>query len=98
MYLCSKSEAGAKLVIISKLSTMTCAELIEINKKLMELMSKLDIKTSDHKFVTLYEEYLAMKKECLKYWYIITHLSEKYKISESTIKRLIRKFSKEVNL
>ena len=77
---------------------MTCAELVKINKKLMELMSKLDIKSTDYKFVTLYEEYLSMKKECLKYWYIITHLSEKYKISESTIKRLIRKFSKEVSL
>ena len=89
---------GAKLVIISKLSTMTCADLIKINKKLMELMSKLDLKTTDYKFVNLYEEYLAMKEESLKYWYIITHLSEKYKISESTIKRLIRKFSKEVSL
>lgn len=75
---------------------MKVIELVKINQNSMELMSKSEIRTSDYKFVKLYEEYQKMREECLKYWYIITHLSEKYSISESSVKRLIRKFSREV--
>ena len=75
---------------------MKIIELVKINKKPMELMSKFGLKPSDYRFINLFEEYLEMKDKCTKYWYIITHLSEKYKISESSVKRLIRKFSSEV--
>jgi len=75
---------------------MKVIELLKINQNAMELMSKIGLKPSDYRFINLYDEYLSMKGECMKYWYIITHLSEKYKISESSVKRLIRKFSREV--
>lgn len=76
--------------------TMNCAELMKINMKLLELMSNLGIKVTDYRFVDLYEEYQKMKREGEKYWYMITHLSEKYKVSESSVKRLIRRLSREV--
>ena len=75
---------------------MKVIELVKINMKPMEMMSKIGIKPSDYRFVNLFEEYVEMKGKCMKYWYIITHLAEKYKISESSVKRLIRKFSREV--
>lgn len=77
---------------------MNCAELMKINSKMMELMSKFGIRVSDYQFVELYDEYQKMKREGEKYWYTITHLSEKYKVSESSVKRLIRKLSREVIL
>ena len=77
---------------------MTCAELIKINRNWMELMSKFDLKASDYKFIDLYEKFQKLKADGEKYWYIITHLSEEYNISESSVKRLIRKLSREVSL
>lgn len=77
---------------------MTCIELVKINSKCMELMSKYGIMVSDYKFVGLYDEYLRMKAAGEKYWYIITHLSEEHGISESSVKRVVRRFSKEVRM
>lgn len=77
---------------------MNCAELMKINSKMMELMSKLGIRVTDYRFVELYDEYSKMKMAGEKYWYTITHLSEKYNVSESSVKRLIRKLSREVIL
>ena len=40
---------------------MNCAELMKINSKMMELMSKLGIRVKDYQFVELYDEYKKMK-------------------------------------
>ena len=75
---------------------MNAAELLKINKFLMEMMSKVGIKHTDWRFLEMYDEYLCMRKARDKYAYIIAVLSEKYKVSESTIKRLIKRLSREV--
>ena len=75
---------------------MTCAELVKINKKPMGLMSKLELKASDYKFISLYDKFERMKAKGEKYLYAINVLAEEFGISESSVKRLIRKFSREV--
>ncbi len=77
---------------------MKCADLVKINRISMELMSKHDIRQSDYAFIELYEEYLVMRDRGDKYNYIIAVLSERYNISDSTVKRIVRRLSKEVNM
>lgn len=46
----------------------------------------------------MYEEYLSLRQDRLKTTHIIAHLAEKYFVSESTVKRVIKRFSKRVIL
>ena len=77
---------------------MKVVELLKINKSAMESLSKCDIKKGDFRFVPLYDEYVHLREKGEKYWYVITHLSERYKVSESSVKRLIKRLSREVIL
>lgn len=77
---------------------MTAAELIKINRKGMELMSEADLRTDDYRYVPMYDEYHRMRKDGEKVNYIIAHLAEAYRVSESSVKRIIKRLSKEVKL
>lgn len=77
---------------------MNCADFIKINSKSMELMSKYGIRQEDYRFVDMYEEYAHMRRDGEKYAYIVAVLSKKYGISESSVKRLIRRLSYEVKI
>ena len=75
---------------------MKVVELVKISKKALEMMSNCGIRTEDWKHLKMYEEYTDMRKNCEKFRYIMAHLSEKYKISESTVKRIVKRLSEEV--
>lgn len=59
-------------------------------------MSYCDLKVSDWQWLDLYSEYIKNKKMHVKKNANIFTLSEKYKISESTIKRLIHRFEQDI--
>ena len=77
---------------------MKGVDLIKINRVGMELMSKIDLRTSDYKYLELYETYLTMRGQSEKVAYIIAHLASLYHISESSVKRIVRRLSREVIL
>ena len=77
---------------------MKVVDLLKINQSAMESLSKADIRKGDYKFVALYEEFEHLREKGEKYWYVITHLAEKYKMSESSVKRLVKRLSSEVIL
>lgn len=77
---------------------MTAAELVKINSISMELMSKYDIKQNDWQFIEMYDKYRSLREQGEKYCYIVASLAEKYHISESSVKRLIKRFSREVKM
>ena len=77
---------------------MKGVDLIKINRVGMELMSKIDLRTSDYQYLELYETYLAMRAQSEKVAYIIAHLANLYHISESSVKRIVRRLSREVIL
>lgn len=76
---------------------MGIIELLKLGEKMLELMSKNDIKVTDYKYIPLYDKYLKLRAEHHKYWYAIKILSEEYDISESAVCRIIRKFNKSVD-
>lgn len=75
---------------------MKVVEFLKIGKELLKLMSSYDLRCDDYLYIGLFEEYTRMRDEGIKVDYILACLSEKYNMSESTVKRIIRRFSKEV--
>ena len=65
---------------------------------MLKMMSNSGIKTSDWQYIKMYEEYQQMRSNNDKFRYIIAFLSEKYKTSESTVKRIVKRLSREVCL
>ena len=70
--------------------------LLKINSSYVEMMSKFGLSVSDVRYLPMYEEYLRMRAEGLKVTHIISHLAEKYFLSESTVKRVVRRLSQRV--
>lgn len=61
----------------------------------MEILSNADIKTDDYRHIAMYDDYCRMRNEGHKYEYAVAVLSKRYKISRSSVSRLIRKFGKD---
>ena len=74
---------------------MKLIELLKLCKNLLKFMSENDLKAEDYKYVSMYEKYVDMRNNGDKVDYILLCLSNEYKLSESTIKRIIRRLSKE---
>ena len=77
---------------------MKVVELVKISMEALKMMSNSGIKTEDWRHIEMYEEYMDMRKNCEKFRYIMAYLAEKYNTSESTIKRVVKRLSREVTL
>ena len=71
-------------------------ELIKLTESICRALSNNDINPADVRYLRLYEEYVRMKKEGRKFSYILYYLSDLYKIGETTVWRIIKRFEKEV--
>lgn len=67
-----------------------------LGSELLKMMSNCDLRIDDYKYLGLYSEYTKARKGNNKYIAIISELAEKYGISESSVKRIIRRFEKEI--
>ena len=76
---------------------MKVVDFLRVSFNLLKFMSKNDLKANDYKHVAMYDDYIEMRNRGEKVEYILTVLSCRYHLSESTIKRVVKKFSKEVN-
>jgi ribosomal protein S25 len=77
---------------------MKIAELIKISMEMLKMMSKSGIKTDDWRHLEMLDEYRKMRKDCEKFRYIMAYLSEKYRMSESSVRRIIKRLSGDVIL
>ena len=75
---------------------MKAIEILLIGREMLKIMSEIGLRTNDYKYLPMYEEYVEMRRSNNKVDYILMFLSHKYKLSESTIKRVIKRLSKEV--
>ena len=77
---------------------MKAIEILKIGEELLKTMSKIDLHLKDYKFINLFEEYLQRRLDGEKVESILYNLSLKYNVSESTIKRLTKRLSREVRM
>lgn len=75
---------------------MEAIEFLKISRELLKRMSSFGLRCDDYKHVELFEEYMEMRYKGEKVDYILCVLSRKYKMSESTIKRVVKRLSGEV--
>lgn len=75
---------------------MKRVEILKLGRELLRLMSENDLKINDYLFVGMFYEYEFLRKEHEKYANVIDILSRKYRISQSKVKRILRRISKEV--
>lgn len=64
-------------------------ELLSLNGGIMKMLHKNGIKTSDYKYLEIYEKYLAMLKNGYKKTYIVLCLSTDTGICARTIYRIL---------
>lgn len=72
--------------------------LVKLNCHILKLMIDNGLSVDDIRYLPVYEEYLRKRKEGYKVKYIMVYLYEHYSISESTIKRVIQRFSRIIPL
>lgn len=77
---------------------MKVVEIFKILANPMKVMSDFGLRHEDSRHVEMYERFLSMRENCEKYAYVIASLAIQYGMSESTIKRIIRRLSEEVNI
>ena len=75
---------------------MKAVEILKIGHELLKCMSELDLRVDDYRYLSLKSEYDGMRAAGEKVDFIHACLAEKYKVSESTVKRIVRRLSKEV--
>lgn len=70
--------------------------LLKLNLNQVETMSKCGLSVDDARYVPMYEEYLSLRREGVPKERIYQHFGSKYHVSESTVKRVIRRLSQRV--
>ena len=74
---------------------MKAIEILRLGMEMLKTMSEFGLRTTDYKHVQMYEKYDKMRKEGNKVDYILYYLSQKYHTSESSVKRIIKRLSRE---
>ena len=59
-------------------------------------MSKCGLSVDDARYVPMYEEYLSLRREGVPKERIYQHFKSKCHVSESTVKRVIKRLSQRV--
>ena len=80
------------------LSVISLYSLLKLNLNQLKMMSDCDIPVSYYRYIPMFEDYLEMRAAGDKKAYIILHLADKYDVSESTVKRVIKALSLRVTV
>lgn len=73
---------------------MTNYEILRLHKDFLATLDAMGIRASDHHYITLYEEYSAMKDKGLKTSYIVAYLSERHHVCERTVYAVIKRLQR----
>lgn len=74
---------------------MKVIELLKIGGEMLKVLSKCDVSRDDWRFIELYEDFMKMRSEGLKYRACVMVLSEKYHVSRATVERAVKRLSAE---
>lgn len=77
---------------------MKAVEILKLLREALKMMSDNGLRLDDWRYVEMYADYVRMKRDGEKYWYIIAELSRLYEVSESTVIRIIRRLGMECQL
>ena len=75
---------------------MLAIDVVRFCRELLKRLSENEIKTSDYKFVDMYDEYTRLVGEGHKKEYAIAVVTDKYRVSESTLRRVLKRLGEPV--
>ena len=81
------------LATIGEISGYT---LLKVNLNQVQLMSKCDLSVDDVRYIPMFEEYLSLRGDGTRKKQTVYYLARKYFVSESTVKRVIKRLSRRV--
>lgn len=67
--------------------------LLKINLSQVRIMSKFGLSVDDARHVPMYEEYLSLRRDGVPKERIYQHFRTRYHVSESTVKRVVKRLS-----
>ena len=74
---------------------MKIYEIIAFNQEILDRFERIGIRPDDHKYLTLYNDYQAMKFRHEKMTYIVAVLAERYAMSERKVYNIIARLGKD---
>ena len=77
---------------------MKVYEILSLNRNFIEMLHKFGISIEDGKWIEMYHEYRKMKDMEHKMVYIVAFLSEKYKICERKVYKIIKSMERDCTL
>ena len=72
---------------------VSCYSQLKLNLNQVETMSKCGLSVDDARYVPMYEEYLSLLADGVPKERIYQHFRGKYHVSESTVKRVVKRLS-----
>ncbi len=70
--------------------------LLNLNLGQVKMMSKCGLSVGDVRYLPMFEEYLRLREDGTKKKQTMEYLAKKYLVGESTVKRVVRRFSQVV--
>ena len=70
--------------------------LLKLNLNQVNIMSKCGLSVDDARYIPMFEEYLSLLGEGVPKERIYQHFRGKYHVSESTVKRVAKRLSRQV--
>lgn len=71
---------------------MKVIELVKFSTGMLKQLHEFGIKIDDYKYLELYEEYVRMRESHYKTTYVVAFLSDKYKLCERKVYKVIKHF------
>ena len=72
--------------------------LLKLNLYQVETMSKCGLSVDDARYIPMYEEYQSLLADGIPKERIYQHFKKKYFVSESTVKRVVKRLSRQVTV
>lgn len=66
-------------------------ELLKILAEGLKRLSESEVMRDDYRFIRMYEEFVAMRRNGLKYREVVRILAEDYHLGRATVERTIRR-------
>lgn len=70
---------------------MTQYEALKLSGKLIERLEAVGVRPSDHKYLSLFEEWREAKQRGEKVAYVVACLADKYHVSERTVYDVVKR-------
>ena len=74
---------------------MRAIDILQTAEGICRTLARNGIDPRDVEHIRLYQDWVRMKKEGHKYQYIVYYLTTQYEMSESSVRRVVRRMERE---